>query len=67
MLSGMLIFAFYEKVYDDLQPKSHRESERVTLLKTVIETLGDGMTPIESKEALRDILEVSLQDLSKNI
>ena len=57
----------YEKMYDDLQPKSHRESERVTLLKTVIETLGDGMTPIESKEALRDILEVSLQDLSKNI
>ena len=61
------LLAFYEKVYDDLQPKSHRESERVTLLKTVIETLGDGMTPIESKEALRDILEVSLQDLSKNI
>ena len=61
------LLAFYEKVYDDLQPKSRRESERVTLLKTVIETLGDGMTPIESKEALRDILEVSLQDLSKNI
>ena len=61
------LLAFYEKVYDDLQPKSRMESERVTLLKTVIEKLGEGMTPIESKEALRDILEVSLQDLSKNI
>lgn len=61
------LLAFYEKAYDSLLPKPHTESERVTLLKTVIETLGEGMTPIESKEALRDILEVSLQDLSKSI
>lgn len=53
----------YEKMYEDLRPKAKRESEKVALLKTVIKTLGDGMPPIECKEALREILGVSLQDL----
>lgn len=61
------LLAFYEKIYDDLKPVPEHDSERVTLLKTVIENLGEGMTPVESKEALQNILETSLQDLTKNI
>ena len=61
------LIALYEKMYEDLMPKPKCDSERIRLLKTVIKELGEGMTPIESKEALKDILGVSLQDLTKNI
>lgn len=61
------LIAFYEKMYDDLKPKKKIETERLAILRTVIETLGEGITPIESKEALTDILGMALQDLSKNI
>ena len=61
------LIAFYEKMYDDLKPKSVVPSERMQVLQTLINTLGDGITPIESKEALENILGVALQDLTRNI
>ncbi len=61
------LIAFYEKMYDDLKPKSVVPSERVQVLQALINTLGDGITPIESKEALENILGVALQDLTRNI
>ena len=56
------LLEIYQKMYEDLQPKSKRESDRVTVLKSVIETLGDGLTPVESKEALRDVLTSALTE-----
>ncbi len=61
------LLAFYEKVYDDLKPERKINNERVAVIGTLIETLGEGLTPIESKEALTEILEIALQDLTKNI
>lgn len=66
-ITNQKLIALYEKMYEDLKPKSKYDSERIQLLKTVIKELGEGMTPIQSKEALKEILEVSLQDLTKNI
>lgn len=60
------LIALYEKMYDDLKPEKAPNTERIALLGTVIENLSDGMTPCEAKEALTEILSVSLQDLSKN-
>lgn len=61
------LIAFYEKMYDDLKPKNDAPSERMQVINSLINTLGDGMTPIESKEALENILGVALQDLTRNI
>ena len=61
------LIAFYEKMYDDLKPKNDVPSERMQVINSLINTLGDGMTPIESKEALENILGVALQDLTRNI
>ena len=61
------LIAFYEKMYDDLKPKDDAPSERMQVINSLINTLGDGMTPIESKEALENILGVALQDLTRNI
>ena len=63
------LIAFYEKLYDDLKPKTTSvvPSERMQVIHALINTLGDGMTPIESKEALENILGVALQDLTRNI
>lgn len=60
------LLSIYEKMYDDLKPEKAPNTERIALLGTVIENLSDGMTPCEAKEALTEILSVSLQDLSKN-
>lgn len=59
----------YEKMYDDLKPKQPKEidTEKVAILSTLMTTLGEGMTPVESKEALTEILGIALQDFSKNI
>ena len=61
------LIALYEKMYDDLKPKQILESERLLMLQTVIESLSEGITPIESSQALQNILQVALQDLSKNV
>lgn len=61
------LIALYEKMYDDLKPQKKVNSERLAVIGTLIETLGEGLTPIESKEALTDILATALQDLSRNI
>lgn len=61
------LLSFYEKIYFSLNPAPERDSERVTILKTLIENLGEGMTPVETKEALQNILEISMQDLTKNL
>ena len=57
----------YEKMYDDLKPQSVIPSERMQIIHSLIETLGDGITPIEAKEALENILGTALQDLARNI
>lgn len=61
------LIAFYEKLYDDLKPQSVMPSERMQIIHSLIETLGDGITPIEAKEALENILGTALQDLTRNI
>ncbi len=61
------LIALYEKMYDDLKPKQSAESERLLMLQTVIESLSEGITPMESSQALQNILQVALQDLSKNV
>ena len=61
------LIALYGKMYDDLKPEKKIETEKLTVLKTLIETLGEGLTPLESKEALTEILATALQDFSKNI
>lgn len=60
------LIAFYEKMYDDLKPQK-LDTGRISVLNTLIETLGEGLTPMESKEALTEILATALQDFSKNI
>ena len=55
------LIALYEKMYDDLKPE-RTNNEKVAILGTLIETLGDGITPVESKEALIEILTYVLQD-----
>ena len=61
------LIALYEKMYDDLKPDKKINNERVAVTGTLIETLGEGLTPVESKEALTEILGIALQDLTKNI
>ena len=61
------LIAFYEKIYDDLKPSKPIDTERIAVLSTLTETLGEGMTPVECKEALTEILGTALQDFSKNI
>jgi len=58
------LIALYEKMYDDLKPEKVN-NERIALIGTLIESLGEGLTPIQSKEALTEILGTALQDLSK--
>ena len=55
------LIALYEKMYDDLKPE-RTNNEKVAILRTLIETLGIGITPVESKEALIEILTYVLQD-----
>ena len=57
----------YEKMYDDLKPQSVMPSERMQIIHSLIEKLGNGITPIEAKEALANILGTALQDLARNI
>ena len=55
------LLAFYDKMYDDLKPNK-AANDKVTILSSLIEKLGDGITPVESKEALIEILTYVLQD-----
>ena len=66
-VTNQKLIALYEKMYDDLKPDKKINNERVAVIGTLIETLGDGLTPVESKEALIEILGIALQDLTKNI
>jgi len=61
------LLAFYEKMYDDLKPSKPVDTERIAVLSTLVQTLGEGMTPNECKSALTEILGTALQDFSKNI
>ena len=55
------LIALYEKMYDDLKPEKVN-NEKVVILDRLIGTLGEGITPVESKEALIEILTYVLQD-----
>jgi len=55
------LIALYEKMYDDLKPEKP-SSDKVAILGTLIGTLGQGITPVESKEALIEIITYVLQD-----
>ena len=61
------LIALYEKMYDDLKPERKINNERLAIIGTLIENLGEGLTPIETKETLTEVLATALQDLSKNI
>ncbi len=61
------LIALYEKMYDDLKPSKPVDTERIAVLSTLVQTLGEGMTPNECKSALTEILGTALQDFSKNI
>lgn len=61
------LIAFYEKMYDDLKPQSVMPSERMQIIHSLIEKFGNGISPIEAKEALENILGTALQDLARNI
>jgi len=56
------LLALYEKMYDDLKPEKVN-NEKVAILGTLIETLGEGLPPIQTKEALTQILASALQEL----
>lgn len=56
------LIALYERMYDDLKPDKKINNERVAVIGTLIETLGEGLTPVESKEALTEIFGIALQD-----
>ena len=61
------LLAFYKKLHDDLKPSKPVDTERIAVLSTFVQTLGEGMTPNECKSALIEILGTALQDFSKNI
>lgn len=63
------LIALYEKMYDDLKPEKKINHERLAVIGTLIENLGEGLTPETTKEVLTDTLATALQlqDLSKNI
>ncbi len=54
-------------MYDDLKSGKNIYNERVAVIEALIQTLGEGLTPLQSKEALTEILGIALQDLSKNM
>ncbi len=56
------LLALYEKMYDDLKPEKVN-NEKVAILGTLIETLGEGLPPMQTKEALTQILASALQNL----
>ena len=63
------LIALYEKMYDDLKPEKKINHERLAVIGTLIENLGEGLTPETTKEVLTDTLATALQlqDLSKNL
>jgi len=61
------LIGLYEKMYDDLKSGKNIYNERVAVIEALIQTLGEGLTPLQSKEALTEILGIALQDLSKNM
>ena len=65
--TNQMLIETYRQMYKYLRPeKPLADSERVLLIKYLIGVLADKKMPVESKDALKDILTVALQDLSRN-
>ena len=65
--TNQMLIETYRQMYKYLRPdKPLADSERVMFIKYLIGVLADKKMPVESKDALKDILTVALQDLSRN-
>ncbi len=59
------LISFYEKMYDDLRKDRILEQKEI-ILSTAIQSLAEGITPLESGATLHDIVELALKDLNEN-
>ena len=60
------LIALYEKMYDDLKPARTTLAEKTSVLSILLTTLAEGLTPMQTKEALAEIVATTMQDLSEN-
>ena len=58
------LISFYEKMYDDLRKNKILEQKEI-ILSTAIQSLADGITPVESSTTLHDIVELALKDINE--
>ncbi len=56
------LIAFYEKMYDDLKKSQEQEQ---TIITTAIQSLADGITPMEASATLENIVEMAVKRLNK--
>ncbi len=59
------LISFYQKMYDDLRKDKVLEQKEI-ILSTAIQSLADGITPVESGATLHDIVELALKELNEN-
>lgn len=59
------LLSIYEKMYDDLRKNKILEQKEI-ILSTAIQSLADGITPVESGTTLHDIVELALKDINEN-
>ncbi len=59
------LLSIYEKMYSDLRKDKINEQKEI-ILSTAIQSLAEGITPIESGTTLHDIVELALKDLNEN-
>ncbi len=59
------LLSIYENIYSDLRKDRVLEQKEI-ILSTAIQSLADGITPVESGTTLHDIVELALKDLNEN-
>ncbi len=52
------LITFYEKMYDDLRATQPMSEQKFDLISLAIGDLSEGLTPVETKEALNDVLKI---------
>jgi hypothetical protein len=52
------LISLYEKMYDDLKAKQPMNEEKFNLFSLAIGNLSESLTPIETKEALAEALQI---------
>ncbi len=58
------LLAFYERMYEDIKRERVQE-QKESILCTAIQSLAEGITPLESATALRDVVALALNDLNE--